>query len=222
MIGDGARVPIPARLEGRPVSGGLAHPWVNVALADGGVDYRSPHHARWERAWRDMLCQACGQPHGTRLVFLAGPNQLMRLVFDEPPLHPECAAYAQDACPMVAGARTHYADRPRVAHGARGRTCPEPGCDCGGWRPHPGTDTAAGGDPAHPWYAIWAAAYTLAFRPDGRLFGGGIAPHQVLGVRLVSLPGQGRCPSTLTPSDMASLVRDPAIASQPRPGAWWT
>lgn len=184
--------PIPARLEHRPTSGGLVHPWVNVTLAGGGVDFRSQHRARSEAAWTQGLCQVCGDKLTVPLVLLGGPNQLERLLFDEPPCHPECAAYASQACPMVAGRLTHYPDRQRVSQGHRGTKCPDPGCECDGWVPDSeGVDH--GGEPAHVWYAVYASGYSVAFQPDGRLIGGALARDQVLKVRLVSRPGEGRC-----------------------------
>jgi hypothetical protein len=202
---------IPARLASRPTSGGLVHPWVNVELADGGIDYRSPHYARVARAWRARLCQVDGQPHDTWLVFLAGPNQLRELVFDEPPVHPECAAYAQQACPMVAGRMSHYADRARVAEGARGATCPDPSCGCEGWVPHPG-GTDSGGDPAHAWYAVWARGYTLALTPEGDVHGGAVHPRDVVRVRLVSTPGEPTTgPRTLSSDEVAALITAPTL-----------
>jgi len=71
---DDLKPPIPATLASRPVKGGLAYPWVNVELADGGADYRSTHYARYEKAWTECRCQSCGQPTGAR----ARPASTMR------------------------------------------------------------------------------------------------------------------------------------------------
>lgn len=178
--------PIPACLAHRPTVGGLVIPWVNVALADGGADFRSIHRTKWVRAWTAGICQSCGQPLGSPVVLLGGPNQLDSY-FDEPPLHPWCAAYAAKACPMVAGRLERYADRPHVSHGPRGQRCPEPGCDCGGWVPH--TQGGSGGDPAHQWWAVWCRSWTLAATPQGELLGG--VPDGELCRRLISSPAGG-------------------------------
>lgn len=183
------RPPIPMALAARPTVAGLVVPWVNVRLADGGVDYRSAHHSRWLACWTNGLCQTCGQDlqgpaKAEVVVFLGGPNQL-DTYFDEPPLHPACASYAGKACPMVAGRMSHYADRPHVSNGPRGQTCPEPGCDCGGWTPH--THSDAGGAPAHEWWQVWARDWALAVDPKGTLLGG--RPVE-LRRRQVSRPGQ--------------------------------
>lgn len=180
-------VPIPAALLHRPTVGGLVKPWVNVELADGGVDFRATHNARWQRCWREEICQVCAEPLTQRpLVFLGGPNQLENY-FSEPPLHPWCMRYASRACPMVAGRMSHYPARARLSEGKRGDRCSKPGCDCEGWVPHPGQDAVDhGGEPAHEWYAVWADSFALAMSPEGRLLGG--VPQDIRRTRLVSRP----------------------------------
>ncbi|GIH26029.1 hypothetical protein Aph01nite_43390 [Acrocarpospora phusangensis] len=195
------RPPIPLRLTDRPQVGGLVCPWVNVRLADGTTDFRQTYGQHWRRAWLEQLCQVDGQRIAGTLVFLGGPNQLAEDgYFDEPPLHPECAAYVTRACPMVAGRMTHYRSGPALTEGARGAVCPDPGCDCGGWQPTKqilhgdgscsvlGDDQRADptGEPAHAWFAVWARSYALAQGTDGRLLGG--IPHDVVRVREVSRP----------------------------------
>ncbi|HEV8653321.1 MAG TPA: hypothetical protein VG276_28985 [Actinomycetes bacterium] len=175
--------PIPMGLAHRPTTGGLVIPWVNVALADGGADFRSVHHSRWVRCWTQGICQSCGEALGSPVVMLGGPNQLAGY-FDEPPLHPWCASYATRACPMVAGRMPRYADRQHVSEGVRGRSCPEPGCDCAGWVPH--TRGSAGGEPAHEWWAVWCRSWSIAVTPERRLLGG--VPADEVRRYLVSTP----------------------------------
>jgi hypothetical protein len=183
------RPPIPGGLTHRPTTGGLVVPWVNVTLADGGVDFRTAHQSKWVRCWVEGLCQTCGEPLTLRpVVFFGGPNQVEKY-FDEPPLHPWCAAYAQQACPMVAGRMATYADRDVISHGRRGKTCPEPGCDCGGWTPHDRTRPTSQGAPAHEWWAVWAMDWDLVVTPQRELLGG--KPTEVRRRRLISKPGDG-------------------------------
>lgn len=209
----GTEIPaIPARLTHRPSVGGVVHPWVNVRLADGGVDFRVAHRKKWLSAWRDRLCQVCGQALTPPVVLLCGPNQLARLLFDEPAVHPECGLYASRACPMVAGRRTAYAASVPVAQGRRGRACPEPGCDCAGWVPDDDKPHSYGA-PAHDWYAVWARGYILAFDPSGDLDGGAVHPDDVLRVRIVSRGGEGRVYRSLTGVEVAALVTDPAVTA---------
>lgn len=191
---DAIRPPIPSTCRHRPTVAGLVIPWANVTLADGGVDFRSQHESKVQRCWRESRCQVCGTILRHPIVLLGGPNQLSALQFDEPPLHPECAVYVSHACPMVAGRQDRYASRDAVADSHRGKTCVDPGCDCGGWTPTPGINPSPGGDPAHDWYAVYVSGYSLGVTADlpDRVHSGVVAPEQVLAVRHVSTPGVGR------------------------------
>lgn len=195
------RPSIPVRLAERPTVAGLVQPWVNVQLADGGVDFRQTYGTHRSRAWLEQRCQVDGEPITGLMVFLGGPNQIAGGgYFDEPPLHPECAAYVTKACPMVAGRMTHYRANASITESARGAVCPDPGCDCGGWVATDHTLRDDGsiavalvdraeprGDPAHVWYAVYARSYALAKTPEGVLLGG--VPLDVLRIRKVSHPG---------------------------------
>ena len=156
MTSTETRPPIPLSLAGRPVAGGLALPWVNVHLAGGGVDFRTAHHARYEKCWTECRCQSCGNPTGDPGVLVCGPRQILTRKFDEPPVCPPCAMYVGKACPMVSGRTEIYPERPRVVEGHRGGKCPDPGCECGGWRESdPEHSADQGGQKALPWYACW-------------------------------------------------------------------
>ncbi|WP_292974996.1 hypothetical protein [Mycobacterium sp.] len=194
MTAEHVRPPIPATCEQRPTIGGVVIPWVNVQLADGGVDFRSQHESRAQTCWTQGICQMCATPIGHPIVLLGGPEQVAKLQFDEPPLHPECAVYATLACPMVAGRLERFADRELVSAGQRGAACTVPGCDCGGWVPTPGLEPATGGRPAHPWYAVYVSGYSLGVTANhtDRVHAGVVERAQVLAVRHVSTPGLGR------------------------------
>ena len=188
------RPPIPVTLAHRPVQGGLVVPWINLKLADGAYDFRAPHRAKVERCWTERRCQICGERIVGVLVLFGGPNQIDTMTFDESPMHPVCATYASKACPMVAGRLATYAATPSVSQGRRGKTCPDPGCDCGGWVPSPGeTPGANTGAPAHSYWSVWADDYVLAVRPDGTLHGGQLV-GQPRRVRHVSDP-PAACPA---------------------------
>jgi len=182
------RPPIPVRLAGRPAQGGLVVPWVQVRLADGAADFAARHRSKSDRCFREALCQLDGEPLGQPCVLLGGPAALEPGgYFDEPPLHPECARYTAAACPMVAGRMTHFRAAPTVSTGTRGRTCPKPGCDCGGWfstDPPPRDEPR----PAHPWFAVWVDNYALAVSPDGELLGAALT-RPPLRVRPISATG---------------------------------
>lgn len=146
---------IPASCAHRPTTGGLVAPYVNLRLADGGVDFRAPHQAALAKCFQLGMCQVCGNSAGHPTVLFGGPNQLARNHFDEPPLCVACAVYASRACPMVAGRQARYADRQRISEGRRGKVCSEPGCGCGGWVPSDPKVGDASGDPAHDWFAVY-------------------------------------------------------------------
>lgn len=173
---------------------GVVIPWGNVQLADGGCDFRVQHESRIQRCWREGLCQICGNHLRRPMVLFGGPNQVRTLQFDEPPMHPECAVYASQACPMVAGRLDAYATRDAVSSGTRGATCSTPGCDCGGWVPTPGLTQPEGGDPAHKWFALYVSDLTIAYNEDqpDRIHSCIVDVAQVRAIRLVSRPGIGR------------------------------
>jgi hypothetical protein len=155
----GGRVPpIPASCADRPTVGGLVAPYVNVVLADGGVDFRSPHQGRYAKCWRGGFCQVCARPLTPLAVLFGGPRQVRNRRFDEPPLCTPCAVYAAQACPMVSGRMSHYADRERLAEGRRGHVCPDDGCPCSGFRDSDPDAYDASGEPAHDWFAVYVRA----------------------------------------------------------------
>lgn len=228
-MADDIRPPIPVSCAHRPIVGGLVAPFVNMRLADGGVDFRSPHTAAYEKCWRQGLCQTCGNRLGIRAVVFGGPNQLRRRHFDEPPLCPPCAVYASRACPMVAGRQERYASHPRISEGKRGERCAKPGCECGGVFPSDPSQPDHGGDPAHAWYACYirpgAWQLTGSNVPTYCSDGGCSKPHdrllingaflQVppLKVVLVSAPGEGRIWRTLSPAEVAALMPEPGAVT---------
>jgi hypothetical protein len=216
MPGTDTRPPIPASLAHRPVRGGLPQPWANVQLADGGVDFRSPHHTRYAEAWKSCLCQSCGHPTGDPAVLICGPRQILHRRFDEPPLCPPCALYVSKACPMVNGHTEVYPDRPRISEGHRGEKCTDPGCDCGGWQvTDPEHSADQGGQPNLPWYACWihpcdytVTAHKIVTRCSDKgceherlIVNGCLLNVPPLKVYLVSEPGAGRIWRRLTDSE---------------------
>lgn len=222
------RPPVPVTCAHRPLIGGLVAPYVNATLADGGVDFRSPHNARYEECWKHSKCQTCGGYLGAKSVLFGGPNQLRDRHFGEPPLCLPCAAYASRACPMVAGRMERYAIHATVSEGKRGHVCPD-GCGCPGWQPTDPSVPRHAGDPAHPWYAVYVP--TGSWQLTGKqvtgpcndrkcrqehvrlVLNGAILLARPLTVRLVSAPGQGRVWRTLTGAEVANLMPEPESVS---------
>lgn len=214
--------PIPASCADRPVVGGLAAPFVNIRLADGGVDFRTPHQATYERCWRDGLCQTCGRPLTPLVVFFGGPRQVRTRRFDEPPLCTPCAVYASQACPMVAGRMSHYADRERLSEGKRGHVCPDAGCGCDGFTEADPDAYDASGEPAHDWFAVyvrrgdWAITVhdvqvpcsDLGCLHTRRLVNGGQLTAEPRKVVLVSTQVEGRVWRRLVAQELAARTQE--------------
>jgi hypothetical protein len=191
---------------------------VNVALADGGSDFRSTHRTRFEKSWLECRCQSCGRLASPRAVLVCGPRQILHGHYDEPPACPPCALYASRACPMVAGRLVSYPDRQRVTEGHRGQKCPDPECGCGGWTNiDPEHSADMGGQLALPWYAAWimpgsyqVTGHKAVYRCSDRgceherlMVNGATLAAPPLKVILVSEPGAGRIWRTLTADEAA-------------------
>ena len=218
-----ARPPIPASMAHRPVRGGIALPWVNAELADGGVDFRSPHTAKYEQAWRQCRCQSCGNPAGPRVVLVCGPRQVLELRFDEPPTCPPCAVYARAACPFVSGRATTYSGRRHLTEGHRGEKCADPGCECGGWLVTDPVHSERQSGPNLPWYACWIrpgdyalTAHTIVTRcsdlgceHERTLVNGAMLTRLPMKVQLLSVPGEAVERRTLS---FAEALEHPSAA----------
>jgi len=147
---------------------------------------------------------------------MCGPRQILSRKFDEPPLCPPCALYVSRACPVVSGRVEVYPDRPKVSAGRRGHTCPDPGCDCGGWaETDPEHSADMGGQMVLPWYACWThpAGYTitahktitkcsdLGCEHERLIVNGGMLTAAPIKILLVAEPGTGRAWRKLTEAE---------------------
>lgn len=99
----------PERLKRRPHAGMFPIPFV-TAIIDGKPDFRVHNDERREMIGKRKLCQLCGD----RLngdIWLAGAQEtLRRKTFGEPPMHEECARWAIEVCPWLAGRGWRYED----------------------------------------------------------------------------------------------------------------
>lgn len=227
-----SRPPIPVSMAYRPVRGGIALPWVNAELADGGVDFRSPHTAKYEKAWKECRCQSCGGRAAPRAVLVCGPRQVLTLRFDEPPVCPPCAVYASQACPFVSGQAVTYSGRRRLTEGHRGEKCFDPDCGCGGWQEtDPEHSADMGGQPNLPWYACWIspASYVLTAHDavtrcsdlgcehTRTLINGALLTALPLKIQLLSEPGKTVARRTLDPAEALEHAAAAITAARVKP-----
>lgn len=93
----------PPALVARPHHGNLPIPWITHIREDGSPDFRVHDQQRRWQAARERLCQLCGDPLGELAVFVGREVSAARGLFGEPPMHPECFAYAREVCPWLGG-----------------------------------------------------------------------------------------------------------------------
>jgi len=142
---------IPVALADQPTLGGLVVPWI-TSRAGGRFLFGAIDVDRTQWALINRRCGVCGRPLQDRLVLLARQSDLPRERVGEPALHPVCATYTMDACPMVAGRLEQYRASPVPLAPGMVRA----------------SDSAlrAGAD-AEPWFAVWLRRYTVVVDHGG-------------------------------------------------------
>lgn len=139
--------PIPGWLADQPTVGGLVVPWVTPRTADGRFLFGVVDTDRVRYALHGRRCGVCGRPlDDGRLVLLLRSSDLPRRCTPEPTLHPVCAQYTVDACPMVAGRLTHYRSRPPRLDASMQPVAQSP---------------ARLGAAAQAWFQIWLRGYRV-------------------------------------------------------------
>lgn len=161
--------PIPVALGHLPVQAGLAVPV--VALRRGDRYAISVNHvSKALHCIRRGLCGICGKGlDQARAVVLTAQEGVDAHHATDPANHPECAAYAIAACPMLNGRMAHYRrDQGDVLHGP----CDTPGCDCGSYVKNPLSPQHDGEPAPETWFAVWIRLpYRPAVNVDGELVG---------------------------------------------------
>lgn len=71
-------------------------------------DFRVLDQRRVDECVDRRLCGVCGQALAYWIVFIGGPACLASRLFNDPAMHPDCAAFAAMACPFIAGPETRY------------------------------------------------------------------------------------------------------------------
>ncbi len=150
-------VPIPLRCAGRPTVGGLVVPHVSVVAAGKPV-LGAVHQSKAMRCIVDGLCQICGEALGRPLVVIVPASQLADSYSNEAPLHPECARYSVQVCPMLNGRREVLRQSGRHI----GTACDVDGCGCDGWVASKGSETPRTGEAPGEWFEVWLDDYAIA------------------------------------------------------------
>ena len=109
-------VPMPAALAKRPrdVHG---YPITFVTVVENGrPDFTTVDGRQVVSCIKGYLCGLCGTSLGVRreaqIAFIGGPSAIEQLAFLDPPMHPECAAYAMEVCPHLATPTARYKKQP--------------------------------------------------------------------------------------------------------------
>jgi hypothetical protein len=142
--------PIPVRLAALPTVGGLTVPWITLTTSDGRHLFGALDPVKQYTALTRRLCQVCGQPLLRPSVLFMRLGDLPSRRTSEPCCHPECGAYVQTACPMIAGRMSHHRSTPqRLDHTMINSV-----------------DTPVRlGKPAQPWFAVWLNDYRVVTDP---------------------------------------------------------
>ena len=168
---------VPARCSARPLAGGRVIPYVSVMLHDGRPVLGAVHRSKAVRCIVGRLCQVCGERLGRPLVVIVDQGGVLAQYSGEAALHPECAAYSRNACPVLAGHRETF----RVPDRHIGNACSEPGCGCGGWT-NTEPDRELRGSPVGPWHAVWLDDYAIAVNENREVHGltwQGMSPRRI-------------------------------------------
>ena len=179
--------PIPVHLAQFPTIGGLVVPFTTLQHQNGKAALGLVDFSRNEFCLREKRCGVCCRTLDGRMVFLMRGSDLTRKHSVEPGLCPPCAAYTQQACPMVSGYMAYY--RQSVAPFVT-RRCDDEQCLCRVWAPAD-DQSARLGAPAEKWYALWTLQYRLAHHTDGRLVAD-FSGLRVLAVREVTKRASGQ------------------------------
>lgn len=107
---------IPERLAARPVWRGFPIPYVTHVNSLGVPDFKVHDEKRKLKVALELLCQLCGSPLGDDINFLAFQQMVWRGRTGEPPLHDECARFALETCPFLAGGREYATHHRTEAH----------------------------------------------------------------------------------------------------------
>jgi hypothetical protein len=177
---------IPVRCAHRPQVAGMVVPWTTLQHPHTGHLLGRAVHELMVACVRSRICQICGEPLEDRAVLLCRQRDLAAGYAPEPAMHPECAAYAAKACPMLNGRMTHHRAHPRDL---AAMTCQDPGCPCHALGSGP-DEHARAGHPAEEFVAVWLEPHHIRPRvdEDGHVLGTALRDVPFLRLRPVPAP----------------------------------
>ncbi|WP_434739342.1 hypothetical protein [Micromonospora sp. SH-82] len=160
----------------RPVVGGLVVPWITARTPDGRYRFGHVDHRRQVRALQNRLCQTCGNPlDSARMVFAMRDSDLRTFISHEPAMHPVCATYSANGCPMLTGRMSHYRT-----------TLPAAQLTELGVTSHGDPTGARPAAPAERWNLLWATGYRPFTNPLTGQPAAMVLPDQILRVRPIN------------------------------------
>lgn len=80
-----------------------------AAIVEGQVDFRVVDPQRWFDCLTQKRCAICGKKMEGLATFVGGPMSMQHRMFNDAPMHHDCATYAMQACPMLAAPKFAYA-----------------------------------------------------------------------------------------------------------------
>lgn len=96
------QIPIPKRLQKRPLYKGLPITFVTFVGPDGMPDFKVLDGIKRRTAVVQNLCGLCGEPNEKIIVLIGGVECSQSHLFLDPAMHVECAQYAVKVCPYLA------------------------------------------------------------------------------------------------------------------------
>lgn len=100
----------PFRMRALPLDPrGYPIPWVAAVGEDGKHDFRVLDVTKVGTCLRECRCSICGGRINGLMAFVGGPLSIANRLFNDPPMHQECAVYALQVCPYLAAPSFAYA-----------------------------------------------------------------------------------------------------------------
>lgn len=109
---DLSQVPMPDSIAALPRDErGYPIPFNVVVDANGKPDFRIIDENKAATAMLTGRCALCGGDLIGNAAFVGGPRSINAHLFADGPMHPECAEYAVQVCPMIAAPKFSYTEK---------------------------------------------------------------------------------------------------------------